>query len=263
MFNLLHYPFVQNAFWTGSFVAIAAALVGYFLLTRGFTFAGHALSHIGFAGAAGALVLGADPLIGLLIFTVGAGAGMGFLGRQPPERDISIGVLMTFMLGLGALFLSLYNGYAERAYSILFGTVLGISRTDILITALFCLATVLAIGILYRPLLFSSFDPEVAEARGVSVRLLAVIFLVLVAITVAMSVQVVGVLPIFALLVGPAATANRIIHKPSGAIALAIGLSLFYIWLGIFLAINGSWPVSFYITALSFGVYLPVRLLVP
>jgi len=263
MFALLQYPFIQNAFIAGSLVAIVAGIVGYFLLTRGLTFAGHALSHIGFAGAAGALVLGVDPVVGLLVFTISAGVGIGILGKRLNERDVTIGIIMTLMLGLGALFISLYSGYAERAYSILFGTILGISKSDVFITAIFSVLTFIALLCIFRPLLFSSFDQEVAEARGVPVRLLGVIFLVLVGITVSMSVQVVGVLLIFTLLVGPAATATRLIHEPLGAIALSIFLGLLYTWVGIFLAISdigGNWPVSFYIAALSFAIYLPVRL---
>jgi zinc/manganese transport system permease protein len=263
MFSLFHYSFIQNAFFAGSLVAIVAGFVGYFLITRGLTFAGHALSHIGFAGAAGALVVGVDPIFGLLFFTIAAGIGIGIFGKNLQEEDINIGIIMTLMLGLGALFLSLYNGYAEEAYSILFGTILGISRTDVLVTAIFGVATIIILAAIYRPLLFSSIDPEVAEARGVPVRTLGILFLVLVAIAVSMSVQVVGVLLIFTLLVGPAATATRLVNRPGGAIALSIALGLVYTWLGIFLAATGNWPVTFYIAAISFGVYLPVRLIFP
>jgi zinc/manganese transport system permease protein len=263
MFDILRYSFVQNAFLAGSLVAIVAAIIGYFLLMRGLTFAGHALSHIGFAGAAGAVLLGVDPIFGLLVFTIGAGIGIGLLSKEIRERDIAIGVIMTFALALGILFLSLYSGFAEQAYSILFGTILGISQTDVFITALFCIITIITVLFLFRPLLFSSFDPEVAQARGIPVRLLGITFLVLVAVTVSMSVQVVGVLLIFTLLVGPSATAIRLVHRPAWAIALAILLGLVYTWLGIFLAAYGSWPVSFYIATISFAVYLPVRFLVP
>lgn len=263
MFTIFHYTFIQNAFLAGSLVAIVAAIMGYFLVARGLTFAGHALSHIGFAGAAGAVLLGVDPVFGLLIFTIGASIGIGFLGKELRERDIAIGVIMTLALGLGILFLSLYAGYAEQAYSILFGTILGISQTDVQVTAVFCLLTILALLLCFRPLLFSSFDPEVAQARGVPVRLLSILFLVLVAITVSMSVQVVGVLLIFTLLVGPAATASRLVRTPWRAILLAVMLGLGITWLGIFLAATGTWPVSFYIAAISFGIYLPVRFLTP
>ncbi len=260
MLNLFHYSFIQNAFIAGSLVAIVAAVVGYFLVMRGLTFAGHALSHIGFAGAAAALLLGFNPIWGLLMFTLTAGTGIGVLGKRFRERDINIGIMMTLMLGLGALFISLYHGYAEQAYSILFGTILGISRADVYITVGFCLVTLLIIGAIIRPLLFSSFDPEVAEAKGVPIGRLGILFLLLVAITVSMSVQVVGVLLIFTLLVGPAATASRLTARPTTALLLAILLSLLYTWVGIFLAIQGTAPVSFYIATISFLVYVPIRL---
>ncbi len=261
MFSAFQYPFFQNAFLAGSLVAIVAATLGYFLVVRGLTFAGHALSSIGFAGAAGAVLLGVPPVTGLLVFTLAASLVISILGRELRERDVAIGVIMTFALGLGILFLSLYHGYAEQAYSILFGTIVGISRSDVFITTLLSLGILAALAVLGRPLLFSSFDPDLAEARGVPVRRLGGLFLVLVALTVSIAMQVIGVLLVFALLVGPPATANRIVHRPAWAIVLAVGLGLAYTWAGILLAANSSWPVSFYITSLSFGVYLPVRIL--
>ncbi len=263
MFDLLQYSFIQNAFFASFFVAIIAAIVGYFLLIRGLTFAGHALSHIGFAGAAGAVLLGIDPVIGLLVFTILAGTGIGMLGRIVKERDVTIGLFLTLALAFGILFLFLYKGYAEQAYSILFGTILGISRVDVMITAIFSIITLGILLFLFRPLLFSSFDPDVAEARGVSVKLLSILFLILVAITVSMSVQVVGVLLIFTLLVGPAATAMRIVKNPYLAIGLAMILGIMYSWIGIFVAALTNLPVSFFIASLSFGAYLIVRLSEP
>lgn len=264
MLDILQYSFIQNALLAGSMVAIIAAIMGYFLIIRGLTFAGHALPNIGFAGAAGAVLLGLDPVLGLFAFTIGAGIGIGLLGREMNERDTSIGVIMTFALGLGLLFLSLYSGYAERAYSILFGQIIGISPQDVLITALTSAATLCILLLLFRPLLFSSFDPEVAQARGVPVRLLSVVFLILLAITISLAVQVVGALLVFILLIGPAATAARIARSPYRVLTLAILLGVAYTVLGIYLAAeNGVWPVSFFIAALSFGVYLPVRLLSP
>src|SRR5260370_4378062 len=233
------------------------------MIVRGLTFAGHGLPDIGFHGAAGAVLLGLDPVIGLFTFTIGAGIGISLLGKRVGERDTSIAIIMTFALGLGLLFLSLYSGYAERVYSILFGQIVGISSADVLITAISSILTLGILLVLFRPLLFSSFDPEVAEARGVPIRFLAMIFLILIAITVSLSVQVVGALLVFTLLIGPAATAVRIVQHPLWAIVLAITLGVSYTWLGIFFAANGTWPVSFYIAALSFGVYLPVRLLSP
>jgi zinc/manganese transport system permease protein len=264
MFDLFQSSFIQNALLTGTCVALVSAIVGYFLVSRGLTFAGHALSHIGFAGAAGAVLLGLSPLVGLLVFTIGAGVGVSLLGKASRERDLAIGVMLTFALGLGILFLSLYSGFAERVYAILFGDLLGISQTNVVVTAIFSLLVILVLLAVFRPLLFSSFDPEVAEARGVPVRTLTIGFLILVAITVSMSVQVIGVLLVFTLLVGPAATAMRLVKRPLWAIGLAMVLGVLYVWVGIFLAINvvnATWPPSFFISTLSFGVYLPVRLL--
>jgi zinc/manganese transport system permease protein len=266
MFDLFQLPFIQHALLTGTCVAIVSAVVGYFLVSRGLTFAGHALSHIGFAGAAGAVLLGLSPLAGLLVFTIGAGFGISLMSKETRERDLAIGIMLTFALGLGILFLSLYAGFAERVYAILFGDILGISQTDVIVTAIFSLLTIFVLLALFRPLLFSSFDPEVAEARGVPVRALAIAFLILVAITVSMSVQVIGVLLVFTLLVGPAATAIHLVKHPLLAIGLAMVLGILYVWLGMFLAINvaeGTWPPSFFISTLSFAVYLPVRLLSP
>ena len=262
MFALFQFAFIQNAFLAGSIVAIATAVLGYFLVVRGLTFAGHALSSIGFAGAAGAVLVGAPPVYGMLVFTVGASLAISLLGREVRERDIAIGVIMTFALGLGILFLSLYHGYAEQAYSILFGSIVGISRSDVLRSALLSLGVLAALAGMARPLLFASFDPDLAEARGVPVRALGSVFLVVVALTISIAVQVVGVLLVFALLVGPAATASRLTYRPGRAIAIAILLGLAYTWLGILLASISPWPVSFFIAVLSFGVYLPVRLLV-
>src|ERR1700757_1451504 len=160
MFDILQYSFIQNAFIASTLVAIIAAFVGYFLLIRGLTFAGHALSHIGFAGAAGAVLLGLDPIVGLLVFTIIAGIGIGMLGRVLKERDVTIGIFLTLALAFGILFLFLYKGYAELAYSILFGTILGISSLNVVITALFSVITLGILLIIFRPLLFASFDPE-------------------------------------------------------------------------------------------------------
>lgn len=264
MIEMLEYPLLQHALLAGVLVAVAAATMGYFLLARGLTFAGHALPNIGFAGAAGAVLLGLDPVIGLFAFTIAAGLGIGLLGQETRERDTAVGVVMTFALGLGLLFLSLYAGYAERVYSILFGQIIGISQQDVLITAGASLGTLLALLLLFRPLLFSSFDPELARARGVPVRLLSLVFLVLLAMTISLAVQVVGSLLIFTLLIGPPATAMRLTSRPLRALALASLLGISMTLLGIILAVdNGVWPVSFYIAALSFGTYLPVRLLSP
>ncbi len=258
---LYHFQFIQNALLSGMFIAVAAAVVGYFLIGGGYTFAGHALPNIGFAGAAGAVLFGVKPVYGLFSITILAGAAMSIGGRELRERDVSIGVVKSFAMGLGLMFLALYGGYAERVYSILFGTVLGISRNDVILTGLMCLASVCLVLFMFRPLLFVTFDPFVAEAKGVPVGLITLLFMVVVALTVSLAVQVVGALLVFAMLVGPGATATRLTHRPGRAILLAALLGVAYMFAGVTLAgLSGDWPVSFFIASISFLVYMPVRI---
>ncbi|HEV2339692.1 MAG TPA: metal ABC transporter permease [Patescibacteria group bacterium] len=260
MWALLHYSFIQNALLSSAFVAIVAAFAGYFLLIRRLTFAGHAISHIGFAGAAGAVWLGFDPVFGLLLFTILGGIGIGIWGNVLRERDVTIGIFLTLALSLGILFLFLYQGYAEQAYSILFGTILGINTQDVFITALLSIIVCGLLLVLFRPLLFASFDADVAEARGVPVRFLSIMLLLIIAVTVSLSVQVVGVLLIFTLLVGPVAGAMRLTQNPVVTILIAMVLGIFYSWTGILFAALTNLPVSFFIATLSFGVYLLIRM---
>ena len=250
---------MRNAFEAGTIVAIVAALVGYFVVLRGLSFAGHALAHIGFAGATGAVLIGIAPIAGLLTFTVSAATTMGILGKRIHGRDVVIGTVLAWMLGLGVLFLSLYTGSATSAFAILFGGILGITRRDVLVTMATGLLTVAAIGVMYRPLLFASLDEEVAEARGVPVRILGVVFMIALAFAVSEAVQVVGVLLIFALLVTPAAIAERLTARPPLALLLAIGFSLAFTWGGLTIAYYAPYPVSFFITSLAFGTYVLVR----
>jgi zinc/manganese transport system permease protein len=197
--------FMQNAYLAGTVVAVVAAAVGFFVVLRGLAFAGHALSHVGFTGAAGAILLGVHPLLGLLAFSLLAAGVMGALGERVHGRDVAIGIVLAFSLALGALFLSLYTRYANEAFAILFGTIVGVSHGEVLVTFLLGLFTLAALFAMFRPLLFASIDPEVAQARGVPVRGLSVAFLMLLAIAVSVAVQVVGVLLIFTLLLAPAA----------------------------------------------------------
>jgi zinc/manganese transport system permease protein len=260
---MLGYSFLQNALLAGSCIAVASALTGYFLVSRGLTFASHALPNVGFAGAAGAVLAGIRPVYGMFVFTIIASIGVETLGRDVRERDTSIGVLMTFALGLGLLFLNRYHGYAERVYSILFGTILGISRADVLVTALATVGTLAFVLIMYRPLVFSTFDPAVAEARGIPVRFIGYALLVLAAVTVSISIQVMGAILVFTLIAGPAATAIRITRRPVTAIAAAALLGIAYVWGGVALATaTGDLPVSFFVASIAFAVYLPVRIFI-
>ncbi|HLQ29509.1 MAG TPA: metal ABC transporter permease [Ktedonobacteraceae bacterium] len=256
MLELIRYDFVQNAFLAGTIVAIVTAVIGYFVVLRAQAFAGHALSHIGFAGATGAALLGISSLLGMFALTLIAALGMGALGKRVRGRDVEIGMVLSFALGLGVLFLSLYTQYASETVGVLFGSILSVTRSDVLITLSCGIATLLVMGLIFRPLLFASIDPEVAQARGVPVGLLAIVFMALLAITVAEAIQVVGVLLVFALLVAPAATAERLTHRPLTAIALSIVLGLVFTWSGLILSFAGHWPVSFYIAALASCSYL-------
>ncbi|ABS55685.1 ABC-3 protein [Methanoregula boonei 6A8] len=262
-FNLLsdlqvmwQYDFMQHAFEAGTIVAIIAGIVGYFVVLRRSSFAAHALSHIGFAGAAGAVLIGVDPIIGLLLFTSGGGITIGLLGRRAASRDIQIGTVLAFMLGLGVLFISLYSGYATEAYSILFGEILGISGNNVLVTLVASLVILLLTAVVYRPLLFASLDEDVAEAKGLPTLFLGVIFMLLVAVATSISVQVVGVLLIFALMVTPAAIAQRLAKRPLNAIMISVFIALIATWIGLFVSFYEPYPVSFFITTIVFSIYL-------
>src|SRR5256712_10350500 len=218
--ELFRYAFMQHAFEAGTVVALTAGVSGYFVVLRGLSFAAHGLSHIGFAGATGAVLLGLPPIVGLLAFTMSAGAVMGALGQRLRGRDVTIGLVMAWSLGLGLLSPYLYTGSAQLAIGILFGQIWGITSQEVAVTFAAGLLTVLAIVIAYRPLLFATLDEEVAEAKGVPVRGLSIAFMIILAVAVSEAVQVVGVLLIFALIVAPAAIAERFTTRPSPRVLL-------------------------------------------
>jgi zinc/manganese transport system permease protein len=260
---IFEYAFMRNAFMAGTLVAVTAGIVGYFVVLRRLAFAGHALAHIGFAGATGAVLLNLNLFVGLAVFTTGAGIAMGILGDKLRGRDVAIGIVLALTMGLGNLFLSLSTKLAGEATSILFGDLLAISWAQVQLTLVFAVGTLLALAAIYRPLLFASVDPEVAETRGVPVRLLGVLFMVLLALTVSQAVQVVGVLLIFSLLVTPAATAHLLTSRPEIAIVYSVAFAVVSIWSGLLLAYHISWPPSVFITLISFAMYLGARLLIP
>jgi zinc/manganese transport system permease protein len=257
--EMWQYPFMQHAFQAGTLVAIVAGVVGYFVVLRRLSFAAHALSHIGFSGAAGAVLIGLNPLAGLLAFTIGGGTTIALLGKRAINQDVQIGTVLAFILGLGVLFISLYKGYATEAYSLLFGEILGISARSVAITAIAVLFTLAAVTVLFRKLVFTSIDEDVAEAKGISLPGMNVAFMVLVALAVSVSVQVVGVLLIFALMVTPAAIADRIAKRPVQGVAISVGVSVLATWVSLFVSYYLPYPVSFFITSLTFGGYLVVH----
>jgi zinc/manganese transport system permease protein len=259
--ELLRYAFMQHAFEAGTIVALSAGVIGYFVVLRGLSFAAHALSHIGFAGATGAVLLGAAPILGLLAFTMSAGAVMGALGQRLRGRDVTIGLVMAWSLGLGLLFTALYRGSAQLAIGILFGQIFGISSQDVAVTFVAGAATVLLVLAVYRPLLFATLDEEVAEAKGVPVRALSIAFMVVLAVAVSEAVQVVGVLLIFALIVAPAAIAERFTTRPSRGVVLAAILAVLFTWAGLAIAYYLPYPVGFFITTIAFWSYILARVL--
>jgi zinc/manganese transport system permease protein len=261
--ELLRYGFMQHAFEAGTIVALSAGIIGYFVVLRGLSFAAHALSHIGFAGATGAVLVGAGPLVGLLLFTMSAGAVMGALGQRLRGRDVTIGLVMAWSLGLGLLFTRLYKGSANLAIGILFGQVFGITSQEVVVTLVAGALTVLALVVVYRPLLFATLDEEVAEAKGVPVGALSIAFMVILAVAVSEAVQVVGVLLIFALIVAPAAIAERFTTRPSRGVLLAALLAVVFTWTGLAIAYYVPYPVGFFITTIAFGSYVLARLAAP
>lgn len=253
------YSFMSHALLAGTIVSIIAGAVGYFVVLRRSSFAAHGLSHAGFTGAAGAVLFGINPIAGLLVFTVGGALLMGSLGNRTSNRDVEIGTVLAFMLGLGILFISLYSGYATEAYSLLFGEILGISSTDVIVTLVSGIIILIALAVFYRPLVFSSLDEDVAEAKGVPLRLISICFMVLVGIATSIAVQVVGVLLIFALMVTPAAIAQRFAKRPAQGIAISVIIALLVTWVSLFVSFYLSYPVSFFITSFVFALYLLSR----
>jgi zinc/manganese transport system permease protein len=253
---MLNYDFMRHAFAAAAIVAVVAGLVGYFLVLRGQTFAGHALAHVGFTGATGAVLVGASPLAGLVVATVAAGVGMGFAGERLAQRDVAIGMVLSLALGLGLLFLHFFTAYATQVTALLFGNVLAVDTDTLWVLLALGILSLGALGVIARPLLFASLQPELAEAKGVNLRLFAVLFLAIVALATAECAQIVGVLLVFTLMVGPAAAAQQLTSRIGSGLALSAGLALAEAWGGIALAYWTDWPSSFWITALSAAAYL-------
>lgn len=252
----LDYDFMRHALLAGGSIAVAAAAVGYFVVLRRQTFAAHALSHVGFAGAAGAVLVGLSPYVGLFAFTLSTGVALAVAGERLRERDIGIGMVLMFALGLGVLFLSLYTANAQAAMAMLFGSIVGISRAQALASAAVSAACLLVLGAMLRPLTLASLNPEAARARGVPLRRLDLGFAALLAATVAVAVPVIGALLIFAFLVGPPAAAQALTRRVGAGIACATGFGLALTVAGLGLSWSFGWPASTWIAALSFALYL-------
>ncbi len=257
--QMWHYQFMQHAFEAGTIIAVLAGVTGYFVVLRRSAFTAHAFSEIGFAGAAASILINVAPIIGLLSGSIAGGLAIAALGRRATNRDTQIGIVLAFSLGLGLLFLSLYSGYSTEAYSILFGEILGISTSAVYLSLEGCGVILILLGFLYRPLLFASLDEDVAEAKGMPMLFLGTMFMLIVAVSVSFSVQVTGVLLIFSLMVTPAATSVYLARRPQRAIIISVAIAVAATWSGLFIAYYTPYPVSFFITAEVFGLYILVR----
>ncbi|MBV9708968.1 MAG: metal ABC transporter permease [Chloroflexi bacterium] len=260
---LLHYHFMQNAYLAATLVALVAGVIGYFMVLRDQSFAGHSLANVGFAGATGAALFGITPVVGLFLAGLLAAVGIQSLNlsaRQNRQSDIAVGAVFTASLALGFLFIHLSTQeYAANVYNVLFGNVLGISDADVRVVVWSTLLLMAVLLFIARPLLFASIDPDVAAAHGVPVRVLSFGYLVLLALEVAVAVQVVGVLLIFALLVTPAAIAQYVTTRPAVSVLLAVALALLFTWVGLAVGYVTPYPVGFFITTFAFATYVLVR----
>jgi zinc/manganese transport system permease protein len=246
--------FMVAAWEVASLVAVVAGLVGFFVVLRGSAFVAHAVPNGSFAGAAGAILVGVNTLIGLGVFSLLGALGIGLLGRRG-RHDVVTALALVLMLGLGSLFLNLSAEYAPEVESLLFGEVLGISPNQVVPTAALALVCVAAIALLYRPLMLSSLLPDVAEARGVSASRMELAFLIVVALVATMTVPVVGTLLIFSLTIGAPAAARSLTDRPLVAMALSVAIALATVWSAIAASYTTNYPVGFFVGTISAGAY--------
>ena len=261
---MLAYDFMRNALVAGGCIAVAAGLVGYFVVLRNQVFTTDALGHVAFTGGLGGLLIGLNLLVGVFTSCIAAALAIGSFGGRGRGRDVAVGVVFAWVLGLGVLFLSIFTSSRSGVIgsagnvgiSVLFGSILGIQPAQALIASVTGILTSVAAVALARPLLFVSLDPDVATSRGVPIRVVTAFLLILVAITVAESVQAVGALLVFGLMVTPAAVAQNLTTRPYAGMALSAAVALLAVWLGLTLAFFISYPASFFITALAFGAFI-------
>jgi zinc/manganese transport system permease protein len=259
--DILSLDFMRNAFLSGGCIALAAGLVGYFVVLRNQVFTTDALGHTAFTGSLGGLLLGLNLLVGVFAGCIAIALAIGTLGGRGRSRDVAIGTVFAWVLGVGVLFLSLYTTHQSAAsgtvgVNVLFGSILALQPLQVIAGSAVAIATCTVTLLIARPLLFVSVDPDVAVARGVPTRALTALFLVLVAVTVAESVQAVGALLIFGLMVTPAAVAQNLSARPWVGMALAAGIALAAVWIGLVLSFYIPFPASFFIASLAFGAYL-------
>ncbi|MGF4042748.1 metal ABC transporter permease [Paenarthrobacter nitroguajacolicus] len=252
---------VQNSIWAGAVLGLLGGLVGTFVMKRDLAFAVHGISELSFAGAALALLIGTDIIFGSLIGSVAAAVLLGFMGVRARDKNSIIGVIMPFGLGLGILFLALYEGRAANKFGLLTGQIVSVDTVQLQVLAGTAVVVMAALAAIWRPLSFASVDPEMAEARGVPVRGLAIGFMVLLGVSVALSIQIVGALLVLALLITPAAAALRVTTSPRLVVLLSVLFAMTATVGGILLALGSRIPISPYVTTLSFLIYVVCRVI--
>lgn len=260
--EMLSHDFVRNALLGGSGIAVAAGLVGYLVVLRNQVFTGDALSHVAFTGTLAAFAAGVEPLLGLFLTTVVVAVAMALLGGTARSRDVAVGTVFAWVLGLGALFLRIYTtqrsaGNGSAGVTVLFGSMFALSAPNALVAVLVGAGVVMALLLIARPLLFASIDADVAAARGVPVRALGMAFLALAGVSVAESVQAVGALLSVGLMVTPAAAVYRVCSRPALAFALSALAALLCVWVGVVLGYAvQSVPPSVMVVAAAFLLYV-------
>ncbi|HEY5845009.1 MAG TPA: metal ABC transporter permease [Mycobacterium sp.] len=257
---ILTSAFMRNALVGGTLVALAAGLIGFFIVVRNSAFAAHALAHIGFPGATGAVLLGLPVSAGLAVFCIGGALVIGALGKRADEREVATGTVLAAATGLGLFFSSLATRSSSTVTNVLFGNLLAITHQQLVLFAVAVAVLASVMAFVYRPLLFASVNPAVAEAKGVPVRVLSVIFMALLGLAVTMAVQAVGTLLLFALVVTPAATAIMLTARPATAMVVSTVLAVSAVWAGLALSAMFNMPPSFVIVTIVSGVWLVVWL---
>ena len=256
---ILTSPFMRDALLGGTIVALAAGLIGYFVVIRNTAFAAHALAEIGLPGATGAVLVGLPVAVGLGVFCVGGALVIGALGKRAAERDVATGTVLTMAIGLALFFNSLATKASGTMTNILFGNLLAISHAQLVMFAGLLIVLALSIGFIYRPLLFASINFQVAEAKGLPVRGLSIIFMALLGLAVTMAVQAVGTLLLFALVVTPAATAILLTARPGVAMLISTVISTLSVWVGLAVSAMFDLPPSFVIVAIACTAWFLVR----
>ncbi|MHC6221508.1 metal ABC transporter permease [Arthrobacter sp. MMS24-S77] len=265
IFNFENYgellALVQNSIWAGAVLGLLGGLVGTFVMKRDLAFAVHGISELSFAGASFALLIGTDIILGSLAGSVAAALLLGLMGVRARDKNSIIGVIMPFGLGLGILFLALYQGRAANKFGLLTGQIVSVDTVQLQVLAGTAVVVMIALAAMWRPLSFASVDPEMAEARGVPVRGLAIAFMVLLGVSVALSIQIVGALLVLALLITPAAAALRVTTSPRLVVLLSVLFAITATVGGILLALGSRIPISPYVTTLSFLIYVACRII--